>query len=289
MRGTVLTPIPGELASFATEGIVASTDGIYDYTKLKFQEEVNAEVDTKLTEMAARIPVPGINSLYGPYESTDAAIAVIPKTSRTRGMTVGIYTDDTFEEWWWKLGTEDEDLVPKISDQLPVLAYSDEYPEGKTLNYEIGERISFTIKFTSPNYGQGQITIRTGDGQLVNTFKADKGIITIDLGTATTEGTTTYRITAIDALSVPAERELRYTIVVGGVKISSNFEDILQEGINTSKNITISVTAISADTSKDVSLAGRLIKSSDGYNSVVKSLNITGSTDSSYAIYSYNW
>lgn len=47
-HGNNTIPIPGELRSEATEGVVASADAIKDYNKGKFQEQVNAEVDTKI-------------------------------------------------------------------------------------------------------------------------------------------------------------------------------------------------------------------------------------------------
>lgn len=47
-HGNNTIPIPGELRSGATEGVVASADAIKDYKKGKFQEQVNEEVGTEI-------------------------------------------------------------------------------------------------------------------------------------------------------------------------------------------------------------------------------------------------
>lgn len=62
MKGKHTVNIPGELASAASNGVVASADGVYDYNQGKFQEDINAETsgrlsgqDQKITEKLAEI------------------------------------------------------------------------------------------------------------------------------------------------------------------------------------------------------------------------------------------
>ena len=50
-HGNNTNPIPGELRSVATDGVVASADAIKDYKKGKFQEQVNKEVDTEIANI----------------------------------------------------------------------------------------------------------------------------------------------------------------------------------------------------------------------------------------------
>lgn len=55
MKGKHTVNIPGELASVASNGIVASADGVYDYTKGKFQEDINNETEGRLTGQDAKL------------------------------------------------------------------------------------------------------------------------------------------------------------------------------------------------------------------------------------------
>ena len=64
MRGRFIIPIGGELASTASDGVVASADGIYDYRKGKFQEQINGEVDEQLSEIG-NIEESDILDLFG--------------------------------------------------------------------------------------------------------------------------------------------------------------------------------------------------------------------------------
>lgn len=49
-----------------------------------------------------------------PYADTAAAIAAIPQPVRYRGLTVNVSGD----EYWWRDGTADGDLVPKITKAM---------------------------------------------------------------------------------------------------------------------------------------------------------------------------
>ena len=55
MKGTILTPIPGELQSVATDGIVVSADGIYDYQIKKTQELINASIESRLSDVEEKV------------------------------------------------------------------------------------------------------------------------------------------------------------------------------------------------------------------------------------------
>ena len=45
-HGNVTTNIPAELKSAATDGVVASAEGIFDYVQNKTQEQINQELYT---------------------------------------------------------------------------------------------------------------------------------------------------------------------------------------------------------------------------------------------------
>lgn len=55
MKGKHTVNIPGELASVASNGIVASADGIYDYNQGKFQEDINNETEGRLDGQDAKL------------------------------------------------------------------------------------------------------------------------------------------------------------------------------------------------------------------------------------------
>ena len=205
-----------------------------------------------------------IDILYGPYNSIEEANSVVTKARRALGRTVGIVENNSIEEYWYKSGIEDIDLVKKISDEVPMLRYTEDFPEGVSIKKDVGETLSIKVNFTSPTYGQCIITVNK-DGALFKTFKTNKGIITLDLGVQNVEGTSTYSITAIDALTIPAEQELTFKVVVGGASINTDFQSTIDSGINTSSDLSITYNASVADTSKTIKVYGEIL-----YNGVVK-------------------
>ena len=126
----------------------------------------------------------------------------------------------------------------------------------------MGDSLFIKVYFKSPTYGQCTITVNK-DGAFYKSFKTNKGIITLDLGVIVSEGTAVYTITAVDALTIPAEEELKFTVVTGGASIVSDLQNIIDSGINTSSNITVRYTASVADTSKVVKFYG-VVYNSEG-------------------------
>lgn len=225
-----------------------------------------------------------IDYLYGPYTSIQDAISAVTRNRRALGRTVGIIESGGVVEYWWKAGIEDEDLVQK-TNSTPRLEYTENYPEGTILRGNIGDTLSVQVKFTSSTYGQCVLTVYK-DGNVLKTIKTDKGIITINLGEASTEGTSIYTITGVDALTIPAEESLVFKSVIGGAKISSDFQDLLDSGINTSSNIQITYNASVADTSKVVKVHFELL---DSENNIVKSLDNQGTGDNSCQLSGQIW
>ena len=226
-----------------------------------------------------------VDYLYGPYSSTAEACAAIPIERRMRGLTVGVQTENDFIEYQWKMGVSDGDLVSKINVEAPALSYVPEYPEGQTIRVPFGNRIRIGFRFTSPNYGQCQITIRK-DGEVLRIFKTDKGPIEVDLGVADTEGTFMYTVTGIDSLSIPAEEILQFKVVVGGIKLSCDFGDRLEAGINTSTLIETIFSASVADTEKTIKVKGEVVDMTGA--TVGQTLQMEGQSPS-YAISGGHW
>lgn len=219
--------------------------------------------------VAQRIDVrevsPNVDALYGPYESIEAANAAITPNRRAIGRTVAIMESKGAVEYWYKSGIRDEDLVLKVMEVVPVLEYTADFPQGTVLRAELGTPLSVTVRFTSQSYGQCILTVYK-DGTQLKTIRANKGVIVVDLGTPPSEGTTTYTISGVDALTIPAEDSLTFRAVIGGAKIVTDFQDILDAGINTESSVTITYSASTADTSKTIKVLGQLL---DNNNQVV--------------------
>jgi hypothetical protein len=56
-----------------------------------------------------------IDNKYGPYNSVSAALAALPAFIRARGLTVGVIENNALKEYWFKEGTNNSDLVEKIT------------------------------------------------------------------------------------------------------------------------------------------------------------------------------
>ena len=57
-----------------------------------------------------------IDAKYGPYNSIVEALAAIPSSFRKRGLTVGILNEGVVNEYWFKAGITDSDLILKIGE-----------------------------------------------------------------------------------------------------------------------------------------------------------------------------
>lgn len=224
-----------------------------------------------------------VDQLWGPYESVEQACEAISESRRERGLTVGIISNDNLEEYWWKLGTSDNDLVSKTSS-IPKLEYVEDFPAGTIIRKELGETISVKVRFTSATYGQCTLTIYK-DGSILKTVRTNKGNITLDLGKANSEGTSVYTITAVDALTIPAPEELSFKAVVGGAKISSDLQSLIDGGLNTSTDIQVTYNASVADTSKTVKVLLQIIKD----DNVITSHTNIGSGDNSNTLSNQSW
>ena len=62
------------------------------------------------------VPSSNVDSMYGPYNSVSAANAAIISGVREKGKTVGVLINGAVEEYWWKSGITDSDLVLKTAE-----------------------------------------------------------------------------------------------------------------------------------------------------------------------------
>lgn len=96
-----------------------------------------------------------IDNRYGPYNTIAEALAAIPLYRRYIGLTIGI-DPDNIEEYWWKDGLTNADLVAKF-EAIPypvrsvngqtgdVMLDSDDIPQGVTNEYFTQSKVRATI------------------------------------------------------------------------------------------------------------------------------------------------
>lgn len=63
-------------------------------------------------------PAANIDELYGVYQSVAEANSEIPMELRSIGRTVGVMTEDGVEEFWYKKGIQDNDLIRKTPTEI---------------------------------------------------------------------------------------------------------------------------------------------------------------------------
>jgi len=125
---------------------------------------------------------------------------------------------------------ENVDRINKKVNNVPTLSYDASMPEGTKFYLKNNEDLILKFNFSSNTYGDGKYRIYR-DGVLIRTFNAAKGNVLVNLGPITMEGTFNITVTATDYLTIPAPETLSFTAVVGGLNLSSTFEETLQTAI----------------------------------------------------------
>ena len=120
--------------------------------------------------------------------------------------------------------------INKKENNIPKLSYDSSLPEGSKLYLKEDEDLILSFNFESNTYGDGKYRVYR-DGVLIRSFNSAKGRVIANLGPIPVEGTFTITVTATDYLTIPAPETLSYTVVVGGLKLSSTFEETLATAI----------------------------------------------------------
>lgn len=172
-----------------------------------------------------------IDYLYGPYNSMEEACQAIIQSRRTIGRTVGIVDNGSILEYWWKSGTEDEDLVQKV-EQL-------------TLSLHLVGESSFIKEEGEPIYGRFMVEGGAGVKRAVlyqlidgnETYIQEYNNIgkgspyTFTIPNPSMSGVYTYRIKVIDSLDNYAVTSLNtnyleYTLYYGGISTIYNLTNL---------------------------------------------------------------
>lgn len=132
---------------------------------------------------------------------------------------------------------------------VPTLSYIDSMPEGERIYKTVDDDIVLQFHFFSSTYGNGNYRVYR-DGSLAKSFSDVKGNVLINLGKLATETTYVFTVTATDYLGIPAPETLMFTVVVGGVKLTSTFDQTITNTVfETDSNITVPYTLSCSDTS----------------------------------------
>ena len=116
-------------------------------------------------------PYANIDAMYGPYSVLSEALSAIPIELRIIGRTVGIITDTHIDEYWWKNGVEDTDLVLKTTNSSNTSYVHDQAQPASiwTINHPLNKKPSVTITDTADNEVEGDVQY-VGDNIVIIKF-----------------------------------------------------------------------------------------------------------------------
>ncbi len=186
---------------------------------------------------------------WKPVGSGNGSIAVVEnhktmmKTESEVGNLYYVYSDETSENepgFYIVLTVKDNgngEMIPDVVDRInkkenniPSLTYDPSMPEGTKFYLKEDEDLILRFKFSSNTYGDGKYRVYR-NGVLLKSFTAAKGNVMLNLGPLVNEGTFEITVTATDYLTVPAPETLTFTAIVGGMKLTSTFDETLLTAI----------------------------------------------------------
>lgn len=156
------------------------------------------------------------------------------------------------------------DKINKKESAVPTLTYDASMPEGTRIYLKDDEELIIRFNFSSNTYGDGKYRVYR-DGSLIKSWSGAKGNVIANLGPITTDGTYEITVTATDYLTIPAPETLTFKVIVGGLKISSTFDETLLTAIYEEGDvIEFPYTASLADASQRMKLKININNNSTG-------------------------
>ena len=125
---------------------------------------------------------------------------------------------------------DEVDRINKKENNVPTLSYDSSMPEGTKMYLKENQDLILKFNFTSATYGDGKYRVYR-DGVLMRSWSAAKGSVLVNLGPITTDGTFNITVTATDYLTIPAPETLSFKVIVGGLKLTSTFDETLMTAI----------------------------------------------------------
>ena len=113
---------------------------------------------------------------------------------------------------------------------VPTLSYDESMPEGSKIYKSTKDDVVLKFNFSSETYGDAKYKIYK-NGSLIKTVSGSKGIVIINLGPITNEGTYELSVTATDYLGVPAPQTLVFSTIIGGLRLTSTFNETLSNTV----------------------------------------------------------
>lgn len=204
-----------------------------------------------------QFPIADSNDVKGgPFSKANVAeMNSIPPDFKTQGCLCYVIDEKVTYRY------EDNVWVPfgVMETSVPELSYDFTNPAGKKIYYKLGEQMNIICKFASTTYGDCTIRVYK-DNVLFKTITSPKGTISLDLGRADTEGTFSFRVAGQDYLGIAAPDDLRYTVVVGGLTLTSTFGQVIASTIETTTNVAVGYAVKSSDSSSQVKIKFILLK-----------------------------
>ncbi len=118
------------------------------------------------------------------------------------------------------------DKINKKESTIPSLTYDASMPEGTKMYLKEDEDLILKFNFNANTYGDGKYRVYR-DGVLIRSWNGAKGNVIVNLGPISTEGSFTITVTATDYLTIPAPETLSFRVIVGGLKLTSTFDQTL--------------------------------------------------------------
>ena len=156
------------------------------------------------------------------------------------------------------------DKINKKENNVPTLSYDPSMPEGSKIYLNDNDDLILKFNFSSGTYGDGKYRIYR-DGVLIRSWNAAKGSVLVNLGPITSDGTYNISVTATDYLTIPAPETLYFTVIVGGLKLSSTFDETLLSSVFEEGDIiTFPFSATVADSESVMKLAVNIMDTKTG-------------------------
>lgn len=144
---------------------------------------------------------------------------------------------------------------------VPTLSYDESMPEGSKIYKSTKDDVVLKFNFSSETYGDAKYKIYR-NGSLIKTLSGSKGTVIINLGPIENEGTYELSVTATDYLGVPAPQTLIFNTIIGGLRLTSTFNETLNNTVfEIGDSIVVPYTATSSDTSAQINILFKLTDS----------------------------
>lgn len=160
--------------------------------------------------------------------------------------------------------------------EVPSLEYDSSSPAGKKIYLQSGENLILFARFSSTTYGNCTLRVYK-DNILFKTITAPKGTVVMELGAMDVDGTFNYRVSGSDYLGIAAPDDLYFTVVVGGLKLSTTFDETIKNIIEANTEIKVTYRSSSADTTSKIKIYCAV---TDSNNSIIKTDTIVTNASS---------